>query len=292
MFPWNIKPSLLIASAVVLSGLWSSGSVAAQGDTWTVTKTEDSMDGVCDSDCSLREAIDAADPGDTIDIPAGTCTLTQSSSLAIVNNSGEAFTDPLVLSGAGADSTIIEAADRANVATFSVFFVGSGTNVTISGVTFRYGNQTNGGGENLGTLTLANSTVTQNTADHGGGIWNQDGNLTIVNSTLSRNASNETGGGMENLEGIVTLMDSTVSVNMADDSGGGIFNNGRLTATNTTITDKIAVSGGGDTSSGGRHHELRQADPHQQHRDQQQSGQGERESPPLPEPKRAFRTAS
>ena len=31
-----------------------------------VTKTEDTADGVCDADCSLREAITAATPGDTV----------------------------------------------------------------------------------------------------------------------------------------------------------------------------------------------------------------------------------
>jgi CSLREA domain-containing protein len=43
--------------------------------TFTVTKTADTNDGVCDADCSLREAIlaaNAAPDADTITVPAGT----------------------------------------------------------------------------------------------------------------------------------------------------------------------------------------------------------------------------
>ena len=47
----------------------------AQAATFTVSKTADTNDGVCDGDCSLREAIGAANSNagaDTISLPAGT----------------------------------------------------------------------------------------------------------------------------------------------------------------------------------------------------------------------------
>lgn len=41
-------------------------SNAAGSGTWTVTSTADTNDHVCDTDCTLREALEAAQPDDTI----------------------------------------------------------------------------------------------------------------------------------------------------------------------------------------------------------------------------------
>src|SRR5512143_2212057 len=72
------RPVILIA--LLLSLLGSAVFVTpARAATFTVTKTADTNDGVCDADCSLREAISAANasPGaDTISLPAGTYLLT------------------------------------------------------------------------------------------------------------------------------------------------------------------------------------------------------------------------
>lgn len=46
----------MFAAWVLVIGL----TMAAQAATLTVTKTADTSDGVCDADCSLREAIAAA----------------------------------------------------------------------------------------------------------------------------------------------------------------------------------------------------------------------------------------
>jgi CSLREA domain-containing protein len=71
----------------------------------------------------------------------------------------------------------------------------------------------NGGG----TVTLLNSTVTQNTADIGGGIssaaQNSSGKLVITNSVVSFNKANK-GGGIHN-KGTLNMTDSTVSSNSA-----------------------------------------------------------------------------
>lgn len=61
----------LLGSAVFVTPAWAA--------TFTVTKTADTNDGVCDADCSLREAISAANAAagvDTVTIPAGTYQLT------------------------------------------------------------------------------------------------------------------------------------------------------------------------------------------------------------------------
>ncbi len=56
----------LLAILTVLTLVFSISPPLTAAATWTVTKTADTNDGACDSDCSLREAIAAAASGDTI----------------------------------------------------------------------------------------------------------------------------------------------------------------------------------------------------------------------------------
>src|SRR5688572_30845065 len=68
-------------------------------DTWTVTKTADTNDGACDADCSLREAIDVAASGDTIDFdPSLGVSYTE-----IVLTSNLVIDKDLTISGPGSD---------------------------------------------------------------------------------------------------------------------------------------------------------------------------------------------
>jgi len=98
--------------------------------TLAATKTEDTNDGICDADCSLREAIAVANSGDFVIVPDGIYTLTLELLIA----------KDLVLSGAGADRTIIQADTEPGTANgFRVFQINGG-DVSISGVTIRHGN--------------------------------------------------------------------------------------------------------------------------------------------------------
>ena len=197
-----------------------------------VTKTEDTDAACIATDCSLREAIAAASSGDTVVVPAGTYTLTLGIELTIDKS--------LTVDGAGADKTIIQAATEPRVADSRVFKVNSGT-VTISGVSVRHGKTSAkaAGISNFGTLTLTNSTVSNNTGHEGAGIYN-NGTLTVTESTVSDNEAvggGSRGGGIYNA-GTLTLSGSTVSSNSAGgfQVGGGIYNGGSLTITNSTIS--------------------------------------------------------
>ena len=86
---------LLILAAGLLVFWWPADE--ARGITLRVTKTDDTADGVCDSDCSLREAIAAAISGDSIEIPSGTYTLIRRMELVIDKD--------LTLTGAGPPGT-------------------------------------------------------------------------------------------------------------------------------------------------------------------------------------------
>ena len=76
------RPALTLIVALSLVALTTLGAQeigpASAGAPLLVTKTADTNDGTCDADCSLREAIvaaNAAGGADTITLPAGTYTL-------------------------------------------------------------------------------------------------------------------------------------------------------------------------------------------------------------------------
>jgi CSLREA domain-containing protein len=234
--------------------LWSAQT--AQATPLAVTKTADTADGTCDADCSLREAIIAANSAagdDIITFAAATF----GSSLQIINLSSKLpnLSTNIDLRGPGANLLTV----RRNVATqFRIFNVDNGTTtgpiVIISGLTISNGSATVSGAQkggainnHFGTLTVQNSTISGNSAsDEGGGIFNSNnGTLTVTNSTLSGNSATLDGGGIGNT-GTATVRNSTISDN-ASGHGGGIFNSnsGTLTVANSTLSGNPASTSGG-----------------------------------------------
>ena len=96
---------------VVFAAPWPMPGGRALADTFQVTKTLDTRDGKCDADCSLREAIIAANqhPGpDTVMVPAGTYVLQQVGQEDQAAAGDLDILDDLTLMGAGAESTLID----------------------------------------------------------------------------------------------------------------------------------------------------------------------------------------
>ena len=203
-----------------------------------VTKLDDTDDGVCDSDCSLREATQYAPAGSRISIPPGTY---------ILDIGRELFIDrDLNLEGAGADQTIIQASFDRGLARWRVLNV-LGGNVDISGVTIRYGapgfGQDGAGIRNEGTLTIKDSTITENdAASQSGGIHNL-GTLNIFRSTISNNSASNNGGIFN--QGGLYVENSTISGNQATGFAGGIGNFGEVHILNSTIANNTGFRGAG-----------------------------------------------
>ncbi|HEX5714727.1 MAG TPA: CSLREA domain-containing protein [Thermoanaerobaculia bacterium] len=85
---------MLRAVRLILPSFWLL-ALPVQAAVFTVTKTADSFDGVCDRDCSLREAVSAANLGvptddtDVVVIPAGVYQLTRLGAGEDFNSSGD-----------------------------------------------------------------------------------------------------------------------------------------------------------------------------------------------------------
>jgi hypothetical protein len=114
--------------------------------------------------------------------------------------------------------------------TIQVFQVNSGFTLTLKALTIANGNTSSsfGGGGLLnegGTVTITNSTFSNNSASNGGGLFNNSGKVSITNSTFSNNSASN-GGGLFNNIGTVSITNSTFANNSAPSGyGGGLFNN-------------------------------------------------------------------
>ncbi len=218
--------------------------------------------------CTLIDAITAANTdtavgGCAAGSGADTITLSGDVTLTSVNSTG-AYGDnglPLITSAItieGNGATISRVGGSPDFRIFEVASTGDLTlnDTTISGgrssLVFFYFSGSGGGILNSGTLTLTNSTVSDNTIGGfglggGGGIENF-GMATLNNSTVSGNAANS-GGGIDNSY-TMTLNNSTVSGNTAYSVGGGIMNNATLTLNNSTVNVNSGSAGGAIFNNG------------------------------------------
>ena len=231
--------------------------------TFTVNTTLDVLrSGHADTTLSLRQAIiDAnasATTADTIILPAGNYILTRAGAGEDNCLTGDLdIKGPLTINGAGAGSTVVDAAGLDRV--FHTYnYV-----ITLSGMTIQGGNAVsgsfgpNGGGIANpyvgGALTLNNCVVTGNTAAGNGGGITSGGSLTVNNSVISNNRVNSGGwgGGIYNL-GTLTVTNSTLSGNAAPGDawgagglGGGIAHvSGAMTIQTSTLSGNSAHTGG------------------------------------------------
>jgi CSLREA domain-containing protein len=249
---------------------------------FSVNSLHDPGDGTCDAvECTLREAVAAAESGDNISFDTSLAggTLTLGTEIEITKDltiDGCGFTPPVQVSGGGVarvfavsggvtvavDQVDIRNGHADNGGAIAVF----SSTLTVSGSTFSGNHATNHGGaihNHEGAITIMDSMIVSNTASLGGGIYNGNFGTTIVNgSTIISNTAlygippdSGKGGGIYNEAGTMTVDGSTVSANTAVD-GGGICNYGTVSVQNgSTIggagAGNTATSCGGGISNGG-----------------------------------------
>jgi hypothetical protein len=235
----SVKP-ICIAALMLLAAVPS----ALARTTWYVN----GVNGNDNNDCKSRRhacqtisnAISLTLPGDSIFVTPAT----YHESLFIPLN--------LKIIGSDAETTIVDGRGVNS----QVVVVGSEPRVpvTLSGMTFRNGaGEEDGGGiyNCFGTLTVIDSIITGNritngngSFGYGAGIYNcPSSTLTLINTTISDNSA-LIGGAICN-GGMLTIINSTFSRNVArQHRGGAIANYGTLTITNSTFNGNSSGSSG------------------------------------------------
>jgi CSLREA domain-containing protein len=270
----NTSYSIMVArpsQATTSSPLAFSAGVATLK---RVTKTTDSNDGVCDTDCSLREAIQTPNGG-AIELPAGDYTLTLPGSSENLGNTGDLdISKGLYIYGAGAASTSISSTLGDRLLDIDPLNDLIGPTVGVFNVTIRDG----GGASFFGTggcinsalqsgsgggagpanefIVLSNVVLNNCKSALGGGAFSApSAPIHIFESTIKNSTAGSGGGGLvfnqstgvSIAQGLVER--STISANTSDsgfsDGGGGIQSRGSLVLIGSTISGNRAKFNGG-----------------------------------------------
>ncbi len=262
--------------------------IAAPNATFNVTKTADTNDGACNADCSLREAVVAANNAAGADMitftPNGTHQLTINNA-GVENAAAEGdldVTQSLTVVGNGTANTIVQAGTNTTNGIDKVFSINplftSAFATSISNLTMRFGRNPSsfavdgyGGAidweaSGTGTLTLSGVNVDSNTATDGvgGGIAGTNSNagaglMTLTNVNVTNNtaqrvaATGNFGGGI--FAGInmslamTTVTISNNSLTNANSFGGGIYLQSNTNGSSTF--NGLTVTGNSVTGNGG-----------------------------------------
>ena len=230
----------------------------ASAASFTTTRFDDpAPNGCLPADCSLREAIIAANAttGSTVTLRSGVYTLTirGNDTPNPVTKFGDLdIMKPMTINGAGSGSTYVQAGASKGAGIHRIFDVfAPAPGVTISNMTIRFGNdveaRTGGCVKNTGNLRLSFVIVTGCMSPKGGGGVSSYANLTVSDSTISNNSATSAsvqvnGGGIAGgpqtggAPGLVTIVRSTITGNSARSSrpniayGGGFANTANMTS--------------------------------------------------------------
>jgi len=224
---------------------------------------------------SLENAITSANADNddsVVNVPAGTYTLNGSALPNVTADNSTGTVHTFTMTGAGARSTIIDSAAPSGSGS-TILTIGSSAVATISGVTLENASVDGFGGAlavvgpfDLGTLTLTDSTVTNNetafSGEDGGGIFNA-GALTLERDTFSNNRSATNGSAIASepfavgapvrglIGGNVTIVNTTFNGNEAGEDGQGTGEGTIYLDGNALDLVNDTIAGNGDLNSAG-----------------------------------------
>jgi CSLREA domain-containing protein len=278
----DARRNRVLAGAGIALGVGLSLTSAAQAapQTFTVTSTADPGDGTCDSSCTLRDAIIAANTNANSsdqDVITFSSTITGTPSTITLASALPTITEPLSIQGPGtvAGNSNITISGDGNYKIFAMY--GNAYAFGVSGLTLSDGYLANGRGgaihvEDSGaamagepTLTVQDSELSGNTSAAGGAIYAFRASVSVQDSDISNNTatghSYGTGGGgiylFPGIAGTLTIDHSTMSGNTASHgtsmyahaTGGAVHSGGATDILDSTIsgnsTDGSHGAGGG-----------------------------------------------
>jgi len=185
---------------------------------YRVTKTDDGDDGVCDEDCSLREAVQQAiaSPGAVL-LPPGHYAVPGGLNFTNTNQGGAN------VYGSGMDETVIDAMGQGRVLLFPQ---PTGSRPRI----FTYG---------LHDLTLSNGSTTGD----GGAVHARSGYFVFDRVALTQSYAQNDGGGAALYSAATSIFESRVSGNSALGNGGGVFvRRDSLEVRDSTFSENASLS--------------------------------------------------
>lgn len=282
MNPKNLSPFFMLFIVLFLALALQGCNPANCGvPEYVASKFNDTNDGVCDADCSLREAVINSNvcPGaQIIRLPAGTYDLSIAGTGEDAAATGDLdITDDVTIIGMGAPFIDANGIDRVfdihapatveiqtmlirggeeqsgagirNKSTLTMLggVVANNTGVFPEGI---MGGSSGGGIYSDGTLVLQGTQVRENSADMGGGIMIDDPgtlDMSTGSAMINGNIAHETGAGLAVAFGAeATLTGVDIWRNDAGFDGGGIFNAGLITMYQSNVYENTAgIEGGG-----------------------------------------------
>ena len=253
----------MVVAATLVSGVLVGDETASAQSTYAfpgsiITVNTKVDEANTDGDCSLREAILAANTNAKVDgCKAGSATerdaihfaVGKKAKTIVLGSQLPPITDPSGLRISGQEAKITISGNEQ----VRVFEVAVNAELALLKLTVADGSSAEFGGgllNNGGTVKVRNTTFSNNSANQGGGIFSSASTVKVSNSTFSNNSAELAGGGIFKNNGTLTVSNSTFSNNSAElagSAGGGIFNldPGTLTVTNSTFSNNSAFQGGG-----------------------------------------------
>jgi len=242
---------------VIAPKLASVSLAQGVGGVWTVNSLIDPGDGTCDdANCTLREAIAAADDGAQIGFTPAL--------QGVIELSNGEFVVLRKVSIDGGGRITVNAHGSSRHFNFSIRPPEVDASVILDGLTLVNGFTPLRGGsisvEANRVVQIRNSVIRNNMGlSGGGGIWiDADASVNVVNSTIEDNSASGsgTGGGGVLSDGNLSILNSTLSGNSAPNTGNGgavYVQSGTAQIKSSTISGNSATFGGGilNGNSGG-----------------------------------------